>query len=82
MVEGSIGRSLHDGRNPVFLRTETDRRVSGSVTLLFRAPFGWEPFGSTRWSLFATGGYAAASSNIEFYSTSVFGTAVGLSTQF
>jgi hypothetical protein len=82
MMEGGIGRSLHDGRNPVFLRTEADTRFSGSATVLLRAPFGWVPFGDERWSLFATVGYSVASSSIAFYSASVFRTAVGLSTQF
>jgi hypothetical protein len=82
VVEGAIGRSLHDERNPIFGRTEADTRYAVSATLLYRTPFGWEPFGYRRWSLFATVGYTAARSNISFYSASIFGTGLGLSTEF
>ena len=82
VVEGAIGRSLHDERNPVFGRTEADTRYTASATLLYRRPFGWEPFGYKRWSLLANVGYTAAHSDIAFYSASVFATGLGFSMEF
>jgi hypothetical protein len=82
VVEGSIGRSLHDERNPVFGRTQADTRYAASATLLYRTPFGWEPFGYKRWSLLAHVGYTAAQSNIAVYSASVLDTGLGLSMEF
>jgi hypothetical protein len=82
VVEGAIGRSLHDERNPVFGRTQTDTRYAASATLLYRTPFGWEPFRYKRWSLLAHVGYTAAQSNIAFYSAGVFDTGLGFSMEF
>ena len=81
-LEGSIGRSIHDQRNPVFGRTQADTRCSASATVLYRTPFGWAPLNYQRWSLFATASCSVADSNIAFYSASVFAAGLGLSMEF
>ena len=82
MLDGSIGRSTHDRRNPVFRKTQADLRYAASATVVLRTPFGWAPFGYQRWSLFATAGYTAADSNIDFYSASILDSGAGLSMEF
>jgi hypothetical protein len=82
LMEGSIGRRVHDEPNPVFGRKQADTRYSASATALYRTPFGWAPFGHRRWSVFATAGYTAADSNISFYSANTLDAGVGVSMEF
>ena len=81
-LEGAIGRSVHDRDDPVFGKMQTDLRYATSATARYRAPFGWEPFGYRRWSLFATVGYHAADSGIAFYSASLFIAGAGVAAEF
>lgn len=82
ILEGGVGRSVHDRSNPVFGKTQADMRYMASATLIFRQPFGWAPFAYRGWSLLATVRYGNNISNIDFYSTGYLAAGGGLAVEF
>lgn len=77
VLNGMVGTSEHDQRNPVFGKKQEDDRYGASAIVFYKKPFGRQPLGIERWSVFASAGYSLADSNIDFCTSEVLTTAAG-----
>ncbi len=82
VLNGSVGTYESDEANPVYNKTQESDRYGVSGILMWKKPFGWEcPFGKS-WSLFLSTAYGKEDSNISFYDTEVFVSALGVALYF
>jgi hypothetical protein len=56
VLNGMVGTSEHDRRNPVLGKKQEDDRYGASSFVFYKKPFGWQPPGIERWSVFASTG--------------------------
>jgi hypothetical protein len=68
IVNGMIGTSENDKRNPIYNKTQEDDRYGATFTAFYRMP-DWKPLGSQTFSFWGNAGYFNSDANISFYET-------------
>lgn len=82
VLNGLIGMSDYDERNPIYGKTQENDRFAAGVQVYYKNPFGWEPFGQEGFSVFAAASYLLEDANIDFYTTEVGTITVGVLFRF
>lgn len=77
VVNGMIGTSENDKRNPIYNKTQEDDRYGASVACFYRMP-DWKPLESRMFSFWGNVGYFASDANISFYETEVISASAGV----
>lgn len=74
-LNGYIGRSDYDERNPIYDKKQEDDRYGVGANLFYRNPWDWKLFGSNPMSFYINAAYVNIDSNIDFYDQeAIFGT--------
>ncbi len=77
IVNGLIGTSENDKRNPIFNKTQEDDRYGASVTAFYRMP-DWKPMGCRSFNFWGNVAYFNSDANISFYETEVIAAFAGI----
>lgn len=77
IVNGLLGTSENDKRNPIFRKTQEDDRYGASVAAFYHMP-GWEPMGCRSFSLWGSLAYFKSDANISFYEAETAGVLAGV----
>ena len=76
-VNGLIGTSENDKRNPIFNKTQKDDRYAASVAAFYRMP-DWKPMGCRAFSFWGRVAYFKSDANISFYETEFTAASAGV----
>ena len=82
IASGLIGRSEYENRNSTYDETQEDDRYGGAVTILYRQPFGWQPFGNETFNLWGNVAFYRSDANIDFYEQEAIEAAMGAMIRF
>lgn len=77
IVNGMIGTSENDKRNPIFRKTQKDDRFGASLAAYYRMP-DWKPMGCRAFSFWGRAAYFMSDANISFYETEFIATSAGV----
>ena len=66
-LNGLIGKSDYDKKNPIYDKTRDDDRYGIQGSLYYKNPWDWTLFGSEPMSFYLGGAYFDVDSNIDFY---------------
>jgi hypothetical protein len=82
IANGFIGRSEYEKRNSTYDKKQEDDRYGGAVTVSYRQPFGWQPFGNETFNLWGNVAFYRSEANIDFNEQEEIEAAMGAMIRF
>lgn len=78
VLNGSIGATDNDKKNPIYDKTQNDDNYGLQGQILYKNPWDWSLLGSNPMNFYVEAAYAYINSNIDFYDQEAILTSAGV----